>query len=164
MSSITSIGQLGLVLLSLAASSSAAALPPSSQNLQSRTSCGGPNDPPCTSCQDISFQSSKWSVKALTYNASVIFSTPAHQIDGASVSFNLTNDALDYPMVCSGFSSQAGVPFAQDQIYTCTPGNETALDYSNGSHHGNAKATFIWDWPSKTLKVNETWQCYDNFP
>jgi hypothetical protein len=144
--------------------SRAIALPSSGNTnvLQARTECGDAPLPACTSCSDISFHSSTWDVTNLTYTASVIFSTPAHQIDGATVTLNLSNAALDYPMVCKATSSAAGVPFADGQQYTCTTGNETALDPSQGSHHGFAKATFTWDWPTTTLHVNESWTCNDN--
>jgi hypothetical protein len=116
-------------------------------------------------CQQASQQATAWTVTNLTYSASVVYTTPAHQVDGAQVAFNLTNAALDYPQVCRGESPVAGVPFADATVYTCTPGNATALDGIGveGTHHGYSRATFVWDWPTKTLFVNETWNCNDGF-
>ncbi|KAB5551239.1 hypothetical protein GE09DRAFT_1059724 [Coniochaeta sp. 2T2.1] len=63
---------------------------------------------------------SKWVVEHFSYNASYIFTTPAHQNSHGYVSFDVFNTAApSYTATCSASSSQLTDFFYGTQWYTC---------------------------------------------
>ncbi|KAL1900537.1 hypothetical protein Sste5346_002260 [Sporothrix stenoceras] len=106
-------------------------------------------NPGCTAASLGNFD---WSIAEFVYNKSIVFSTPAHQIDNGIVQFNLTNPALAYPAVCQAYSTQLSDFFYGNIIYNCTSeGDETTT-------------TFAFNAPAETLDVNQTWTCSDKDP
>lgn len=104
---------------------------------------------PC--CNNSSQHGFAWTVVRFQYNASYIFSTPAHQIDYGVVAFNLTNPALASPAVCSATSTQLQDYFYGDMIYKC-------------SSDAGTTTTFTFNAPSEVLTWNQTWVCADANP
>jgi hypothetical protein len=94
-----------------------------------------------------------WRLTDFYFHSSVIFSTPAHQIDGGWVSFNLTQPALDLTMECSASSTQLQDWFYGNQWYACAGGD--------GTVPGNATASFRFDRVTGRVDVNQTWGCGD---
>jgi len=92
-------------------------------------------------------------VKDFAFNASYIFSTPAHQNSWGYASFRLGNRVLDYKPTCSAASDQLEDFFYGDFIYECDlPKAAGPVD----------KATFTFDRPNGQLLINQTWQCEDD--
>lgn len=115
---------------------------------------------PCPTCTEQSLSGFSWDVIGMTYHSSVIFSTPAHQIDGGWVSFNLTNPAVPYPMVCSAESVQLEDFFYGNQWYPCTAsGNQT--DPTTGEEETPSTASFRYNRDSGELDIEQSWTCYD---
>lgn len=88
-----------------------------------------------------------WTIHNLTFHSSDTFSTPAHQIPGGWVDFNLTNTQVDYVTQCSAYSTQLSDYFYGNQVFQCKDnvfGNET---------------TFTYSYPSGAVDVNSTWTC-----
>ncbi|KAI1277743.1 hypothetical protein F5Y07DRAFT_84602 [Xylaria sp. FL0933] len=108
------------------------------------------NYPGCTA---ISFGDFAWTIEAFTYHASYIFSTPAHQISGGTVDFNLTNPAFPEKVSCSAYSTQL-----QDFFYG-------TFNYQCAVPEGSStKTSFSYSRPSGELNINQTWTCDDEDP
>jgi hypothetical protein len=95
-----------------------------------------------------------WTVTDFKYHGSWTFSTPAHQIAGGDVSFNLTNQALTYQALCTARSSRLSDFFYGEINYDCTSPNPT----------NSTKTTFSFNYPSGQVLVNQTWTCSDKTP
>ena len=100
-----------------------------------------------STCQAMSSSGFEWGVTDFVYRGSYTFSTPAHQISGGTVNFNLTNPAVETTSHCSAYSTQLDDFFYGNVIYTC--------NFPNGA------LSFTYDEPSSVLKFNNTWSCYD---
>lgn len=102
-------------------------------------------------CSSLSQSDFKWTVSDLQYNASIIFSTPAHQIDNGVIQFNISNPAFPgkAASLCKGFSTRPNDFFYGDQVFTCDA----------GTPEGGLTTTFTYDSPSKTLALNQSWSC-----
>jgi len=108
-----------------------------------------------TGCFDTSFGNLVWGVEDFAYNASYLFTTPAHQNSWGYASFELSNSALTYKATCSASSSQLSDFFYGTQIYECKmPDPEGA----------GTTTTFSFDYPGRKLGVNQTWSCSDTEP
>lgn len=94
---------------------------------------------------------SGWTIHDLTYDASYIFTTPAHQNSWGNVRFNVSNPAIDYQVACSGASSQLQDFFYGQQVYGCT--------VPEGS---GGKATFTFNRASGEVAFNQTWYCRED--
>lgn len=92
-----------------------------------------------------------WTITDLTFDASYIFTTPAHQNSWGNVRFNATNPAIDYQVACSASSNQLQDFFYGTQVYGCT--------VPEGS---GGKATFTFNRASGELALNQTWYCRDD--
>ncbi|ERS98852.1 uncharacterized protein SPSK_04578 [Sporothrix schenckii 1099-18] len=90
-----------------------------------------------------------WSIGEFVFNKSITFSTPAHQIDGGVVQFNLSNPSLAYPAVCAAYSSQLSEFFYGNIVYNCTTENP------------DTATAFTFNAPTGQLNVNQSWMCID---
>jgi len=85
----------------------------------------------------------------ITYNSSVIYSTPAHlAVAQGQVSFNLVNSAVPYATHCSAFSVQPFDFFYGEVVYQCD-----AVPDVVGS------TNFTFSEPDGVFAVNSTWSC-----
>ncbi|KAI0020872.1 hypothetical protein F4780DRAFT_779096 [Xylariomycetidae sp. FL0641] len=109
-------------------------------------------------CQAASFGSFAWTVENFVYNASYIFTTPAHQNSWGYVNFDLRNPALAYDVACRASSSQLNDFFYGNVPYTCS--SSSAADNSSST----TETTFSYSRPSGQLNVNQTWVCSDRDP
>ncbi|KAI1816004.1 hypothetical protein GGS20DRAFT_583937 [Poronia punctata] len=107
--------------------------------------------PTTKGCTATSFSSFAWTIEDFTYHASYTFSTPAHQIAGGQVAFNLTNPAIPGEKVqCSAYSTQLSDFFYGNLNYQC-----------QGS---KSESSFAFSRPSGRLDLNQTWTCTDADP
>ncbi|EPE05186.1 hypothetical protein F503_03791 [Ophiostoma piceae UAMH 11346] len=104
-----------------------------------------------STCSSLSQTDFKWSVSDLQYNSSVIFSTPAHQIDNGVIQFNISNPAFPgkAASICTAYSTRPNDFFYGDQVFTCNA----------GIPEGGLTTTFTYNAPSKTLALNQSWSC-----
>jgi hypothetical protein len=145
---------LALLLLCLPFSSSAPYRPSSKRDncIVSSTGCG---------CTATSFSAWAWSLSDFYFHSSVIFSTPAHQIDGGWVSFTLTNPAVaGVTFDCEAESTQLQDWFYGDQWYVCTGKGDGAGE----APANETKAQFRYDRVTGRVDVNQTWVCSDQDP
>ncbi len=105
-------------------------------------------------CQDISFDKWEWTISDLVFNASYIFSTPAHQNSWGYVNFGLDHPALKYGGSCHASSNQLQDFFYGTTTYTC--------DFPAAGK--TTSATFLFDRPSGLLNVTQSWTCSDKDP
>jgi hypothetical protein len=158
------LNPISLLLLSLPLSST---LPSSPATLSRRDNCTLPS-PQC-GCTRTSFSPWSWSLSDLYFHSSVIFSTPAHQIDGGFVSFSLSHPAVpDVAFDCQASSTQLQDWFYGDQWYTCT-GKEIEAGEGEGegkgSDDGGVKGTtaqFRFDRVTGRVDVNQSWVCRED--
>lgn len=137
------LSAISLLLLSLS-------LPSSSSPLSPRDNCN--STPGSCDCTNTSFSSWAWNLSAFYFHSSVVFSTPAHQIDGGYVSFNLTNPAVAGVVTeCAASSTQLDDWFYGDQWYTCT-----------GDAPAGVSAQFRFDRVTGRVDVNQSWVCDDD--
>ncbi|KAI1827336.1 hypothetical protein F4861DRAFT_404655 [Xylaria intraflava] len=104
-----------------------------------------------TTCTSRSFSDFSWTVSDFTYNASYVFSTPAHQVDGGFAGFTLTNPAIPETVSCSAYSLQLEDYFYGNINYDCVA--------ANGS---STKSSFAFSSPARSLAVNQTWTCSED--
>ncbi len=117
-------------------------------------------------CSQASFHNLSWSVTNLTFHSSIIFSTPAHQIDGATVTFNLTNTATgsDFRMKCDGRSEQLQQFFFGDIWYRCDIINANSSTEAASKSFDREAAQFRFSRPTGELVLNQAWTCRDHDP
>lgn len=89
----------------------------------------------------------QWTVHSFDYHASYIFTTPAHQNSWGYVSFNLTNDQVNYTTSCTAASSQLSDFFYGTIAYACTPSDNAPV---------GAGANFKFNRPTGQLDIEET--------
>lgn len=106
-------------------------------------------------CFDTSFNALAWGLEDFVYNASYLFTTPAHQNSWGYANFQLSNTALKYDATCSAASSQLSDFFYGTLNYEC----EMPSPQGDGT-----TTTFSFDYPGKKLGINQTWTCSDNDP
>ncbi|KAK0636044.1 hypothetical protein B0T17DRAFT_517966 [Bombardia bombarda] len=106
-------------------------------------------------CTATSLGDFAWEIQNFVYHASYIFTTPAHQVSGGHVSFNVTNPAFgDAPAAtCSGDSSQLQDFFYGWQSFNCTSNFEKVFSTTFSFEHANGD-----------LRLNQTWSCNDQAP
>ncbi|KAI0193682.1 hypothetical protein EV127DRAFT_384776 [Xylaria flabelliformis] len=105
-------------------------------------------------CKDLSFGSNfAWEVEDFTYSASYHFTTPAHQVSGGSVNFNLSNPGLTEKVACTAYSTWLNDFFYGNVNYNCTKPDGSTTETS-----------FAFSQPSGQLNVNQTWTCTDEDP
>lgn len=110
-------------------------------------------------CSDASFGDFHWEILNFVYNASYVYTTPAHQNSWGFVNFNLFNPAFaadgsaSSEAVCSASSSRINDFFYGDMQYTCSSNTRETR-----------KSTFDFDHGSGLLKVSESWVCVDVDP
>ncbi|KAH8905007.1 hypothetical protein BR93DRAFT_898453 [Coniochaeta sp. PMI_546] len=112
-------------------------------------------------CTNTSFSAWAWSLSDIYFHSSVIFSTPAHQIDGGWVSFSLTHPAVaGVSFDCEASSTQLHDWFYGDQYYVCTG----KADGEGGEAVNQTTAHFRYDRVTGRVDVNQTWVCRDQDP
>ncbi|KAI0200585.1 hypothetical protein F4808DRAFT_428377 [Astrocystis sublimbata] len=126
-----------------------AVLPLAAASPSNRLKCRGGEK----GCTAISFGDFSWTIEEFTYHRSYTFSTPAHQISGGQVGFNLTNPALEGKVTCQAYSSQLSDFFYGDFIYNCQAPDGSLTE-----------TTFDWNSPASALNINQTWTCTDEDP
>lgn len=147
-SSTMHLHPLHLLLLSLPASSSL----PSPVSQRENCTLTPPGTANACDCTQASFSSWSWSLSDLYFHSSVVFSTPAHQIDGGWVSFGLTSQATaDVAFECDASSTQLQDWFYGNQWYTCTANSAAG-----------ATAQFRFDRMTGRVDVNQSWTCDDD--
>lgn len=109
-------------------------------------------------CSAASFDDFQWKISNFVYNASYIFTTPAHQNSWGYVNFDLFNPAFavdggaDPEATCSASSSRLNDFFYGDEPYTCSSNTimrETKFDFNHASG---------------LLRVKDSWVCEDVDP
>ncbi|KAL0944865.1 uncharacterized protein CTRU02_202752 [Colletotrichum truncatum] len=102
-------------------------------------------------CGQKSGKLKEWSLTDFDYHASYTFSTPAHQNSWGYISFNVTNQALDYQVHCEAASNRLNDFFYGEQIYNCkAPDGEST------------ETSFTFSTPTGFVEVNQTWICNDD--
>ncbi|KAI2621027.1 hypothetical protein GGS21DRAFT_541779 [Xylaria nigripes] len=104
-------------------------------------------------CTSLSFGDFAWAIEEFKYSASYQFTTPAHQVSGGTVSFNLSNPALPETVTCTAYSTWLTDFFYGNINYNCVA--------PQGS---STKTSFAFNEPTGELTVNQTWTCTDNEP
>ena len=94
----------------------------------------------------------EWVAVNLHFHSSITFSTPAHQIPGICVSFNLSNSALPYAMSCAASSTQLSDFFYGNQWFSCSAPDSTPSAY---------EASFQFDKAGGRLDIKQRWLCTD---
>lgn len=114
------------------------------------------NLPSCTK----SLHPWSWSLSSLDYHSSIIFSTPAHQIDGGFISFNLSSpfSSTSQDLVCSATSYQLHDFFYGNQWFQCQDPSAVGVG-EDGKRVEGRKAEFQFDRISGRVDVRETWGC-----
>ncbi|KAI1185592.1 hypothetical protein F5B17DRAFT_27880 [Nemania serpens] len=104
-------------------------------------------------CASASSGDFAWTVEAFTYRSSDVYSTPAHEIRSATVTFNLSNPVPPEEVLCTAQSSAYTIFFSGEIVYTCTaPAGSTT------------KTSFRFSEINGELDVNQTWTCSDGEP
>lgn len=107
---------------------------------------GSPRD--TSSCTSASSGDFSWTIEALTYHLSEIYTTPAHLVASASVDFKVDNPALPETVHCYASSSAYSLYFYGDITYTCDmPAGSSTYTY------------FTFSRITDGLTVNQTWTC-----
>lgn len=102
-----------------------------------------------TSCTQATIYGFDWTIEGFDYQASYVFSNPAHEIASGVVKFNLSNPALPYLASCTAMSTQLEDFFYGNEWYSCTlPSGET-----------NGAAVFEFNYAAGSVSVNQTWEC-----
>ncbi|KAF2762344.1 hypothetical protein EJ05DRAFT_206464 [Pseudovirgaria hyperparasitica] len=91
-------------------------------------------------------------VKNFDYHDGTTFSTPAHQIPGGFVAFNLTSAADVVPRQCNAYSTQLSDFYYGTLNYTCTTTTADGEVVQTGS-------LFTYDTPGETLVLVEPFEC-----
>ena len=106
---------------------------------------------PAATCSSLSQTDFAWSVTYLQYNTSIVFSTPAHQVDSGIIQFNVSNPAFPGKPAtqCKAYSTRPNDFFYGDQVFTC----------SAGTTEGGLTTTFTYNAPAKSLALNQSWSC-----
>ncbi|KAI8947082.1 hypothetical protein F4801DRAFT_562206 [Xylaria longipes] len=106
------------------------------------------------SCASLSFSNDfSWTIEDFTYSASYHFTTPAHQVSGGNVNFNLTNPAVPEKVTCTAYSTQLSDFFYGNFNYNC-----------QAAEGSTTETSFAFSRPSGLLNVNQTWTCTDQDP
>ena len=113
-------------------------------------------------CASISFDGPMWIVSDLIFTSSIIYSTPAHQIDWGKVIFNLTNTAIgpDIRLSCEGQNEQPEQFFYGNIWYHCSLINSSLAAEITTEMHGT-RARFCYNRPTGQLILNQEWTCWD---
>ena len=113
-------------------------------------------------CASISFDGPMWILSDLTFKSSIIFSTPAHQIDWGKVIFNLTNTAIGpgIQLSCEGQNEQPEQFFYGNIWYHCSLINSSLAAEITTEMHGT-RARFCYNRPTGQLILNQEWTCRD---
>lgn len=135
-----------LLLLLLPRFTSPSPLPAAASDLTYNSSCTAP-----------SLSSWAWSLSDLYFHSSVVFSTPAHQIDGGWVSFSLASPVVDVAFDCQASSTQLQDWFYGDQWYACT--NTTG---GGAAGEVEAEARFRYERVTGRVDVAQSWVCRDD--
>ncbi|KAJ1325446.1 Alternaria alternata allergen 1 [Microdochium nivale] len=106
-------------------------------------------------CSATSFHNLAWDLGEFAYNASYLFTNPAHQNSWGIASFELSNPALTYKATCTAASSQLSEFFYGTVTYNC----EVPTPEGDGT-----TTTFTFDYPGRKLAVKQTWTCSDEDP
>ncbi len=124
-----------------------------------------PPQPLARTCTPTSFDEPLWKATGLTFSSSIIFSTPAHQIDSATVLFNLSNTAIgtDVELSCRGSSEQLQQFFYGNIWYPCHVVNSSIAAAITSRWNGTA-ARFCFSRPTGKLVINQEWACRDRGP
>ena len=106
-------------------------------------------------CLDTSFNSLAWGLENFVYNASYLFTTPAHQNSWGFANFELSNPALTYKAACHASSTQLSEFFYGTVTYKCV------MPTPEGD---GTETTFKFDYPGRKLAVEQKWTCSDSDP
>lgn len=99
-------------------------------------------------CLAKSLHDFSWTL-SLEYHAFWYFTTPAHQNSWGTVTFNLTNPAVDATIHCQADSSRLSDFFYGDQWYTCVPSPAVAA----------IPETSFRFFTHNRFDLNQTWNC-----
>ncbi|KAJ4407851.1 hypothetical protein N0V85_004308 [Neurospora sp. IMI 360204] len=132
------------------------------------------NDNLPAGCTNTSLHGFQWTVSDFHYSSNLIYTTPSHRINGATVRFNLTSNALpELNVYCDAYSSDFSVPFYGQRVYDCsTVVNSTAAATGEGSDGGSAGVSSVgggqfktqfryWYGSSQSVEVRQAWECDD---
>ncbi|EGO51996.1 hypothetical protein NEUTE1DRAFT_53237 [Neurospora tetrasperma FGSC 2508] len=123
-------------------------------------------------CTNTSLHGFQWTVSDFHYSSSLTYTTPSHRINGATVRFNLTSNALpELNVYCDAYSSDFSDPFYGQRVYDCTTvvnSTSGASDGSEGGEWGGVSAgagqiqtQFRYWKSSQSVEVRQTWACDD---
>lgn len=107
---------------------------PNSNSNHAMTASFSTNDHLPAGCTNTSLHGFQWTVSDFHYSSSLTYTTPSHRINGATVRFNLTGNALpELNMYCNAYSSDYSDPFYGQRVYDCTTVVNSTLGASDGS-------------------------------
>ncbi|KAK3497431.1 uncharacterized protein B0T23DRAFT_402558 [Neurospora hispaniola] len=153
----------GLFLLLLRSQS------PNSNSNHAMTASFSTDDNLPAGCTNTSLHGFQWTVSDFHYSSSLTYTTPSHRINGATVRFNLTSNALPKLNVyCDAYSSDFSDSFYGQRVYDCTTVVNSTLGASVGEKEGGVLAEggrsqtqFRYWKSSQSVEVRQTWECDD---
>lgn len=108
------------------------------------------------SCSETSFKHLSWTAADLSFNSSIIFTTPSHAVSSGSLSFRLANSAINYTLSCSAADTRMWEFFYGDRWFPCTgPEGNAEFRYTNRGE------TRYFATVQGELEVRQRWACED---
>ncbi|MCV5111241.1 hypothetical protein OFM52_28620, partial [Escherichia coli] len=143
--------------------------PTSNSNHAMTASSFSTNDNLPAGCTNTSLHGFQWTVSDFHYSSSLTYTTPSHRINGATVRFNLTSNALpELNVYCDAYSSDFSDPFYGQRVYDCTTVVNSTLGASVGgkgervlAEGGRFQTQFRYWKSSQSVEVRQTWECDD---
>lgn len=100
-----------------------------------------------------------WTVSDFHYSSSLTYTTPSHRVNGATVKFNLTSNALpELNVYCVAYSTDYMDPFYGQRVYDCS----TVVNSTSGGEVKEGFKTQFRYWKSiQAVEVRQRWECDD---
>ncbi|CCC07893.1 unnamed protein product [Sordaria macrospora k-hell] len=112
-----------------------------------------------TGCTNTSLHDMHWTVSDFHYSSSLTYTTPSHRVNGATVKFNLTSNALpELNVYCVAYSTDYMDPFYGQRVYDCS----TVINSTSGGEVKEGFKTQFRYWKSiQAVEVRQRWECDD---
>ena len=112
-------------------------------------------------CTNTSLHDMQWTIHDFHFSSSLTYSTPSHRINGATVKFNLTSNALpELNVYCDAYSTDYSDPFYGQRVYDCL----TVVNSTSGGEvkwKEGFKTQFRYWKSTQAVEVRQTWECDD---
>ncbi|CEJ87234.1 hypothetical protein VHEMI04347 [[Torrubiella] hemipterigena] len=100
-------------------------------------------------CASQAIAMKSWTIHNFNFNASKVFTTPAHQFGDGYVGFNLFNTVTNEERRCDGGAGRLDPWFVGDANFQCRT--------MNGANDPNT--VFNFNLASRTVKLNQSFEC-----